>query len=329
MGRGSEGEHNMKLKGTKQMFGLLAAVTILAAGAGSGRAAEGTPDAAVPVTMTVTANAATNKRMPEITRDNVIVKQGKNQLEVTDWAPAREVRAGLELFILIDDASDSRLALQYDDLRAFINAQPSTTAIGIGYMSNGIVRVAQDLTADHNLASNALRMPLAINTGISSPYLSVTSLMKRWPVDENRREVILLTDGIGRNHTRWGRFHQLDPDADTAAAVAQRSGTNIFSIYSPGAARFRRNYWASLDGQLNLDRLSDRTGGASFYLGTHFPVRIAPYLAQVQAMLDNQYILSFSVTPGKKAGFQSVKLSTQVAGVDLAAHDAVWVAGGK
>jgi hypothetical protein len=33
--------------------------------------------------------------------------------------------------------------MQYDDLRAFINAQPSTTAIDVGYMSNGIVRIAQ------------------------------------------------------------------------------------------------------------------------------------------------------------------------------------------
>jgi hypothetical protein len=33
---------------------------------------------AVPVTITVTANVAPTKRMPEITRDDVIVKQGKN-----------------------------------------------------------------------------------------------------------------------------------------------------------------------------------------------------------------------------------------------------------
>jgi hypothetical protein len=80
---------------------------------------------------------------------------------------------------------------------------------------------------------------------------------------------------------------------------------------------------------MNLSRLSDRTGGASFYLGTHFPVSIAPYLSQVQSMLDNQYILGFSIEPGKKSGFQPVKLSTEVAGVDLATHDAVWVTGEK
>lgn len=320
----------MKLARKKQIFGLLAALAMLVGGFSSSKA-ERTSDATVPVTMTVTASVAANKRMPEITRHDVTVQLGKNQVEAIDWAPARNARAGLELFVLIDDAANQRLAQQYDDLREFINAQPSTTSIGIAYMSNGTYWVAQDLTKDRALAVNALRLPLGLTTGNSSPYLSVTSLMKSWPVGDNRREVILLTDGIGRSHFHfgWMRGYQSDPDADTAVAVAQKTGTNIFSIFSPGAAQSHRGYWASINGQMNLSRLSERTGGASFYLGTHFPVSIAPYLAEVQSMLDNQYILSFSIEPGNKSGFEPVKLSTEVAGVDLAAHDAVWVTGEK
>jgi hypothetical protein len=328
-GPAAQKETQMKRETIKHFFGLLAVAAMLA-GTGSSRA-EGTPDGTVPVTMTVTASVAANKRMPQITRDDVTVKLGGNRLEVIDWAPARSVRAGLELFILIDETADSRLSLQYEDLRGFINDQPPTTLIGVGYMSNGTVRIAQDLTADHVLAAKALRIPLGVTTGVASPYLSAASLMKRWPVDGNRREVILLTDGVGRNHFHlgWGRSHQIDPDADTAAAVAQKTGTNIFSIYSPSSSRLRRNYWTSVEGQMSLARLSDRTGGASFYLGTQSPVSIQPYLAKMQTMLNNQYILSFSAKPGKKAAFQPVKISTEVAGVDLAAHDAVWVTGGK
>jgi hypothetical protein len=36
-------------------------------------------------------------------------------------------------------------------------------------------------------------------------------------------------------------------------------------------------------------------------------------------------LLSFSAKPGKKAGLQYVSLNTEVAGVDFAAPDAVWV----
>jgi hypothetical protein len=80
---------------------------------------------------------------------------------------------------------------------------------------------------------------------------------------------------------------------------------------------------------MNSARLSDSTGGESFFLGLHSPVSIKPYLDALQQIFDNQYLLSFSATPGKKAGLQSVKLSTEVAGVELSSHDAVWVPAAK
>jgi len=320
----------MKLQMMKQLFGSLAAVMIFAAGSSAG-AAEVATNASVPVTMTVTANVAGNKRMPEINQNDVVVKQGKSRLEVTEWAPARGERAGLELFILIDDTADSRIGLQYDELRAFINAQPASTLVGVVYMRNATFQIAQNLTANHDLAAQALRLPSGYPGAYGSPYLSAVDLMKSWPVGQNRREILMVTDGIGRerNDAGWHHGYRTDTDADTATAVAQRTGTNIFSIYAPGSARSRQSHWAGVNGQMNMTRLSDSTGGAAFYLGLHSPVSIRPYLDQLQSMLDNQYFLSFSVKPGRRSGLQPINLSTEVAGVDLAAHDAVWVAGGK
>jgi len=296
---------------------------------GAGRSmADAEPNDTVPVTMTVTASVANGRRMPQIGRDDVVVRQGKNRLEVTNWVPARGDRAGLELFILIDDRADARIGLQYDDLREFINAQPASTLVGVGYMRNASVQVAQNLTADHGLAAGALRLPLAAAGAYDSPYLSVAALMKSWPLDQNRREVVMITDGVGRErfHLGWHRGYRLDPDVDAAVATAQKTGTNIFTVYAPGAARYHRGYWNLLNGQTNMARLSDRTGGGSFYLGFHSPVSIRPYLAQLQTILDNQYLLSFSATSGKRSGFQPVGLGTEVAGVSLTSHDAVWVA---
>ena len=314
----------------KKFYGFLVAALMLAAGTISSKAAT-TPDGSIPVTMTVTANVAADKRIPEINLDNVLVRQGNSQLKVTDWVPARGERAGLELFILIDDKSDSRIGLHYDELRAFINAQPASTQIGVGYMRNATVQIVQDLTSDHGRAAQSLRLPMGYSGAYGSPYLSMVDLMKRWPVDENRREVIVITDGIGRGQSRlgWHRGYVQDSDADTASAVAQRTGTNIFAIYAPASGLSRHGYWDGMSGQMNLTRLTDQTGGASFYLGLHSPVSIEPYLAQVQTMLDNQYLLSFSAKATKRAGLQFVKISTDLAGVDLASHDAVWVAGQK
>jgi hypothetical protein len=322
----------MKSQRINKALSLFAGAMMLLSGTSSSWAA-GTPDSTVPVTMTVTASVADGKRVPNITRDDLVVRQGKSRLKVTGWVPARGDRAGLELFILIDDSADARFSLHYDDLRTFMLYQPATTLVGVGYMRNGTVQIAQDLTANHELAAQALRLPLGYPGAYGSPYLSVADLMKKWPVGQNRREVVMITSGIGRGHDRhfmnWRMGYRQDPDVDTATAVAQRTGTNIFSIYTAGAAHFRYSQWALMNGQMNLSQLSDRTGGAAFYLGLHNPVTIQPYLSELQRMMNNQYLLSFSAKAGKKSGLQTINLSTEVAGVDLTAHNSVWVEGAQ
>ncbi len=286
--------------------------------------------ATVPVKMTVTANVASDKRMPEINQQDVFVKQGKERLRVTEWFPAQGDRAGLDLFILIDDASDARLGSHLENLRTFINAQPSTTSVGVGYMRNATVQIVQDFTTDHAAAAKALRLPLGSAGAYGSPYLSVIDLMTRWPANQNRREVVMVTDGIDR--ARRGMFWRglnVNPDVDSASDVAMRTGTIIHTIYAPGVGRLYRNYWEATNGQLGIAKLSDVTGGESFFLGLQSPVSFAPYLDQLQKILDNQYLLSFSAKPDKKAGLQFVTLSTEVAGVEFAAADAIWVPAAK
>jgi len=123
----------MKSQTMTQLCGTLAATMMLVICTITG-SEELPAKATVPVSMTVTANVAANKRAPEISPDDIVVKQGKSRLQVTEWVPARGDRAGLELFILIDDTADSRISLQYEHLRAFINAQPASTLVGVGYM---------------------------------------------------------------------------------------------------------------------------------------------------------------------------------------------------
>jgi len=141
--------------------------------------------------MTVTLEVqGKGRRVPVVNREDVIVKQGKNQLQVADWTPARGDRAGLDLFILIDDASDTSVGAQLNDLR-------------------------------------------------------------------------------------------------------------------------------------------DETGGESFFLGLEAPVAFKPYLDQIQNILENQYLLTFQAKPGKKAWLQAIKLTIEIAGVEFASADSVWVPAAK
>jgi hypothetical protein len=289
-----------------------------------------TSDISVPVRMTVTASVDNNKRMPEIGQQDIIVTQGKQRLNVGAWIPAKGNNAGLDLFILIDDASDPSLGTQLDDLRAFINAQPSTTSVGVGYMSNATVQIAQNFTTDHAAAAQALRLPLGHVGAYGSPYLSVIDLMKRWPSTQNRREVLMITDGVDR--ARRGiptRGLYINPDVDSASNVAMQTGTMIHTIYAPGVGRWHRNYWKATNGQMSIAKLSDVTGGESYYLGLGTPVSFQTYLSQLQKALDNQYWLSFSAQPGKKAQLQNVSINTEIAGVDLGSADGVWVPAAK
>jgi hypothetical protein len=281
-----------------------------------------------PVQMTVTVRVlGKNKRIPEVTREDVVVRQGKDRLQVTGWTPLSSDRSSLDLFILIDDAARSSVASQYGDLREFIYSLPQSTSVGVGYMRNGTVQVAQNLTTDHRQAARALRIPFGSPGVYGSPYLSAIDLMKRWPESQNLREIVMITDGIDRLHG-WPHRRGLgpiSPDVSSASAFAQRTGTIIHGIYTNGVGPRGSNFWEVANGQNAMTKLANETGGEAFFLGMREPASFQPYLHRLQTSLDNRYRLEFSAVPGKRPGLQYVKLATEVAGVELDSADSVWV----
>ena len=313
------------------MFRTLLITTVLAATFVTSvlPATDNLPAGVAPVRITVTANVDKDRRSPQIEQEDVLVKKGNQHLKVTEWVPARGERAGLELFVLIDDAATTSLGLHLNDLRGFILAQPASTSIAVGYARNAGVEIRQNFTTDHQLAAKALRLPVGSPGAYGSPYLSVVNLMKRWPDTPNRREVILISDGVDRARRAHTNFMTLDPDVDTAAFVAQRTGTTVHTIYFPGVGHWHRNFWRAMNGQNGLAKLSEASGGEAFSFGLQDPVSITPYLNDLQRILDNQYLLSFVPAPGKKASLHSVAVSTEVAGVDFNTADAVWVPAAK
>jgi hypothetical protein len=279
------------------------------------------PSAGTPVHMVVTVEARHGADVPVIQKEDAMVYQGRDRVKTTDWVPLQGDRAELELFLLLDDASGTSLGSQLEDLRKFINAQPATTKIGVGYMRDGTVNVVQELTDDHNRAAKGLRLPIGIAGVNASPYFSVSDLIKRWPEAPVRREILMISDGIDR----YGPGGASDPYVDEAVEQAQRAGIIIFSIYTPGAGHFGHTFWRINWGQNYLSQLSDETGGESYYLGSEAPVSFSPYLDDLGRRLLHQYLLTFLAKPVKKAGMQSVKLRTEVGNAELVAADRVYV----
>jgi hypothetical protein len=301
----------------------------------------------VQVHMVITDQAVRDdSEVPILRAENVKVKQGKDFLKVAQLIPARGDNDALQLFILIDDTCDPSIGSNLNDIRDFINAQPASALIGVAYMSNATVQIAQNFTADHALAAKALRLPRGTVSSMDSPYLSLSSLVKGWPQQNVRREVLMISDGIDRLRGERSQDSQMSsrnmngirtrssqittlpsmsPNVDSASADSQRYGVIVHSIYATGIGRLGRNWWEAEIGQSGVAKIADETGGEYFALGTQNAVSFKPYLDRLQRIFANQYYLVFQAIPRKKAGLQRVNMSTETANADIAAADSVWV----
>jgi len=293
----------------------------------SAAAQQAPPTGGVPVHILVTAEPRHGSNVPVINREDVKVFERHDRDTVTDWIPAQGDRAALELFILIDDESSTSLGSQLEDIRQFINAEPATAKIGVAYMQDGIARVVQDLTNDHAQAAKALRLPMGAGGANSSPYFSLSDLVKRWPASDARHEVLMVSDGIDRF---YGSGDLEDPYLQAAIDDAAKAGIVVSAIYSPGVGHFGHSHWQSYWGQIYLSELAEKTGGEAYYIGfTGAPVSFAPYLEDLGRRMEHQYWLGFLAKPPKKSGWQSVRITTEVQGVDLVSAGRVWVPAGE
>jgi hypothetical protein len=278
----------------------------------------------VPVNMLVTAESRHGEHPGPITREDVMVFEGKIRDQVTSWVPAQGDHAQLDLFILLDDSSGLSLGTQLGDISSFINAQPATTRVGVAYMQNGSAQVVQNLTEDHARAAKSLRLPLGVAGVNASPYFALSDLAKRWPSGGSpRREVVLVSDGIDRY---YGEPGYQDPYVDAAIEDAQRAGIIVYAIYNPGAGHAGHSYWQNYWGQLYLAEAADATGGESYYIGFTGPaVAFAPFLDDVEHRLNNQYLLTFLAKPESKSGLRPVKVRTELPDTELVTAKKVFV----
>jgi hypothetical protein len=277
--------------------------------------------------------------VPRLKQDEVKVKQGKTFLQVTQLIPAQGDNAALQLVILIDDTLDPSVGGNLNDLKEFIKAQPSSTVIGIGYMSNAGVNMVQNFTADHELAVKAVRLPRGTLSTMDSPYLSLISLVKGWPQQNVRREVLMLTDGIDRLRGEKPAPSRLGPnygpvyhsmptmsvDATSASEISQRYNVIVYSLYAVGVGRAGRSSWDLQLGLGGLTKIADETGGECYSLGTSNLVSFKPYLERFQRSLDNQYYLVFLAIPKKSAGLQRVNVQTELPNSEILTPDNAWV----
>jgi hypothetical protein len=245
---------------------------------------------------------------PEVTRDDVSAEVNRHPARIAAWVPLRGDQAALDLYIAIDDGDNTDLGIQFGSLKAFVNGQPDTTRVGLVYLRYGSASIVAPLSADHAQVAKALRLPLGEPGIAASPYMGIADLVKKWPADGSRHEVLLISSGVDPYSPR----DLQNPYLLTAIADAQRGGVVVHSIYyGRGGALLN---W----GQNYLSELGEETGGEAYWQSTK--VSFDSYLDDLNQRLQNQYLLTLVPEETKqptKSGLEPVRVSASGSRVSL------------
>jgi VWFA-related protein len=273
----------------------------------------------------VTIQAHKSGAFPVVSADDVRVFEDNKGRPVVSWVPATAQSSPLDLTLLVDDSIGDNVSLQFKNLADFFQTLPAGTRLRVAYAFNGGIKAVQDFTTDYRLAAKALRLPVGSMMAGGSIYDSAADVVKNWPQDGNRHELLLISDGIDINQGFEESQPALNMQLQRAIDLAQSANVLIYTIFARGARALEQNGALLNYGQGCLARLSSETGGQSYFEGTHTPVAFAPYLSQFANDLGHQYVLTFQTLPAPKAGYHQLRVTTEVPGVHLAAPARVFI----
>jgi hypothetical protein len=257
---------------------------------------------------------------PALTRDDLAVTENYEPLPITNLVPLRGDRAGLELFLLVDNCSNCEPGSKFEELSRFILSQPSTTTVGVAYILNGRLQVAENPTADHARAVKALSTPEGNKP--ASPFVALADLIRGWPRGTSRRVVLMISNGISPATTD----NLQDPSTEAALEAAQGAGVTVFAIYHPSADYLATDSSKIYTGQVQLAHVADETGGEAYFLDLGPLPSLAPFLADLTDHLANQYLLEFLANPAEGSGaLQQVTVKSKITDLEVMAPDKVWV----
>ena len=308
---------------TKQLFAAATFWSLLAAV--SPALAQGADSATLQTV--ITAVGKNNENPAPLRQQDLQVQVGGKSMPVTDLVPLRGDRAGLELVILIDGSARTSIGSQLADIESFVKSLPPTTSVGIAYMENGRAVFSQPLTADKAMALKALRLPGGSPGSSASPYFCLSDLAKHWPSTnrENRREVVMITDGVDPYNLR---FDPENPYVQAAIQDSIRAGVIVNSIYWHDRGRYDTGLYENNAGESLLEQVAQVTGGKAYWQGIGNPVSFAPFFGDLGRRLQNQYELGFEAPAKSKPELTTLKVKLNEPDVKVEAPQRVMVAPG-
>jgi VWFA-related protein len=215
----------------------------------------------------------------------------------------------LSLAVLIQEDLTSTINLQLKDISDFIKGLPKGSRVMVAYIRAGSLHVKQRFTDSLDRAASALQI-VGSNTASNGPFDGVADASNLFEgLPSGRRAILLVSDGLEASRGGGLADSINSPELDRAVLRAQRRSVAVYSIYSPTTATQNGNPILVTSGQSALQKISDETGGRSFYQGSIAPVSFMPFLKSIDLLLGRQFALTYLSTHMKK-GYHRVDVSS-------------------
>jgi hypothetical protein len=269
-----------------------------------------------PMQITVSAGHFYTGQAPVLTRDDLTVTQGFEEVPIVSVTP---VHGALEIFLLIDHCSSCEPGTKFDELRRFIVSQPPETSFGVAYIRDGKLEAALNPTQDREAAVKALTAPEGSKP--ANPFTALAELIRQWPPNVSRRAVLMVSNGLDPA----AEIDKPNGPAEDAIDEAIRAGVSVFAIYHP-SADYATVDWSKLyAGQIELAHVAAETGGEAFFLGFGPLPTIAPFLNDVADHLANQYVLAFAPRAIAPGSFENIEVMSANPKIDVTAPAKIWM----
>jgi len=299
----------------RRNYWLAVAAILLASLASLGQPPENVPrqgvrTVSIPISIFTKQELKENRLEEFVQTDRLIVREGNVEQQILSIRNVGDSPMAIALLIQEDLAGNFNLQLR--DIQDFIRRLPKGTRVMVAYSRVGSLDIRQRFTDDLEKAAKSLRIVVGSSTfGPRSPFDGVSDIMGRFEgIPTGRRALLLFSDGIdtsqGANLASISQSFELDQ----AILKAQRRSVPVYSFYSPTAASENGQSIFVLAGQGALAKLSEETGGRSFYQGSIAPISYLPFFRELVLSLNRQFSLTYLSTNMKKSYYKISVTST-------------------
>ncbi|HMT08792.1 MAG TPA: hypothetical protein PKA82_12365 [Pyrinomonadaceae bacterium] len=262
----------------------------------------------IPISIYTKKELEQNQASEFLQTDKLSVKENGDEQQILSIRALSD--SPLSLAVVVQDDLSSNINLQLEDIRQFIRGLPKGSRVMVAYIRGGSAVTLQKFTDDREKAAKSLRIIAGSSSGGTGPYGGLNDVLKRFEaLPSGRRAVLMISDGVDTSQGSNVSSLVQTIDLENAIARAQRNSVAVYSIYSPTALTSNSNSPLVTGGQGALLRISDETGGRSFYQGSIAPVSFTPFIRDLNLLLGRQFSLTYLSTHMKK-GYYRVEVTS-------------------